>query len=58
MANSKPITPKEFADMIGRSPRWVRAQCKAKKIPTLPPHRQPYLIPPAVLFKLGMEATK
>ena len=48
------MTPKEFSDLIGRSHRWVRAQCRRKKLPTCPPHRRPYLIPRNVLFKFGL----
>jgi len=50
----KPMSPKEFSEHIGRSPEWVRAQCRAKKLPTCPPHRRPYLIPRNVLFKFGV----
>ncbi len=44
-------TPKEVAAMIHRSPKWVAAQCRKGKFPTLAPHRRPYLIPIAALFR-------
>jgi hypothetical protein len=51
------ITPKQVADMVGRSPKWVCKQCREKKFPTLPPHTRPYLIPRNVLFS-GSELEK
>ena len=50
----KPMSPKEFGDIIGRSQWWVCKQCRKRKIPTCPPHRRPYLIPRNVLFKFGV----
>jgi len=44
------MTPKEVADLIRRTPKWVAAQCREGKFPTLPPHRRPYLIPRTALF--------
>ena len=54
--NSKPIAPKDIVRLgLPRSVKWVRKQCKAGLIPTLPPHRPPYLIPANVLFTFGLE---
>jgi len=49
-----PMTPKEFADFVRRTPRWVSDMCRRRIIPTCPPHRRPYLIPRNVLFKFGV----
>jgi len=46
------LTPKEFGALIGRSEKWVRAQCRRRKLPTIPPHKAPYLMPKATLFKV------
>ena len=53
-AAGRPMSPKEFGDMIGRSAHWVAAQCRRRKIPTCPPHRRPWLIPRNVLFTFGV----
>lgn len=57
MTNRPVITPKEYGALIGRSARWVSAQCRAGRIPTLAPHRRPYLIPKNALF-CGSELLK
>jgi hypothetical protein len=44
------MTAKEVGALIGRSQKWVSAQCARNKFPTLPPHRRPYLIPRTALF--------
>jgi hypothetical protein len=44
------MTPKEVAEIIRRSPKWVATQCRLGRFPTLPPHRRPYLIPRSALF--------
>ncbi|EIQ00193.1 hypothetical protein OpiT1DRAFT_04735 [Opitutaceae bacterium TAV1] len=54
-AAGRPLCCKEFGDLIGRSQKWVSKQCGKGAIPTLPPHRRPYLIPRHVLFKVGVE---
>lgn len=46
----KPLTPKEFGAFVGRGGRWVCALIREKKIPTLYPHKKPYLIPGNALF--------
>jgi hypothetical protein len=45
------ITTKEFGEMVGRTPEWVRDQCRAGKIPTFPHLQRPYLIPRKALMK-------
>lgn len=53
---SKPIAPKDLERLgFPRSVKWIRARCRDGGIPTLPPHKPPYLIPANVLFKFGMQ---
>ncbi len=40
----KPLCPKEVADVLNRSPRWVRRMCRQGRIATLP-LGTPYMIP-------------
>ena len=53
----RPLAPKQFADLIGRSDRWVCEQIAAGTIPTCPPHLRPYLIPRTALAKFGISET-
>lgn len=50
------MTPKEFSDIIGRTPRWVRKMCARGKIPSFPKKNRPYLIPRRALGEFGITA--
>jgi len=45
------ITPKQFGEMLGRSPAWVRRECREGRIPTYPKQKRPYLIPRQALSR-------
>jgi len=53
---ARPMTPKEFSDIIGRTPRWVRKMCARGKIPSFPKKNRPYLIPRRALGEFGITA--
>lgn len=50
LENFKPLSPKEFGKLVGRGRAWVCEQIAEGRLPTLPPHRAPYLLPGNVLF--------
>jgi excisionase family DNA binding protein len=52
------LTPKELADRLGVSTRWVLEQIDNRTLPVLENFRRPYRIPVATLSRLELGGLK